>query len=224
MPNAVLSAVVFLIGIKLVDYLGMASINRVRPREFVVALITAATVVIVGVEQGIIVAIVLSLILVLMHVYQPHDRVISFAPDGTRTLGLVDQPVEAAPGLLIYAFGAELFYANAARFTEEVMSLVEGADPPLKWFVLDAAAMGDLDYSGADTLRQVRNELDGRGTRMILCTVDPAVRKLLDAFGLTEQIGATNIFATLQDAIDAYPQAGDAPTETPGSSAAATEG
>ena len=113
MPNAVLAAVVFLIGLKLVDYLGMTSIYRVRPGEFVVALITAATVVIVGVEQGIIVAIVLSLILVLMHVYKPHDRVIAIAPDGTRTLGPVDQPVQAAPGLVIYAFGAELFYANA---------------------------------------------------------------------------------------------------------------
>ena len=155
MPNAVLSAVVFLIGIKLVDYLGMTSIYRVRPGEFVVALITAATVVIVGVEQGIILAIILSLILVLMHVYKPHDRVIAIAPDGTRTLGPVDEPVQAAPGLVIYAFGAELFYANATRFTEEVMGIVEGADPPLRWFVLDAAAMGDLDYSGADTLRQV---------------------------------------------------------------------
>jgi MFS superfamily sulfate permease-like transporter len=217
MPNAVLAAVVFLIGIKLVDYLGMTSIYRVRPGEFVVALITAATVVIVGVEQGIIVAIILSLILVLMHVYKPHDRVIAIAPDGTRTLGPVDEPVQAAPGLVIYAFGAELFYANATRFTGEVMSLVEGADPPLTWFVLDAAAMGDLDYSGADTLRQVRNELDSRGTRMVLCSVDPTVRKLLDAFGLTELFGATNIFATLQEAIDAYPMAAAAaPTAAPG--------
>ena len=96
------------------------------------------------------------------------------------------------------------------------MGIVEGADPPLRWFVLDAAAMGDLDYSGADTLRQVRNELDGRGTRMVLCAVDPAVRKLLDAFGLTEQIGAANIFGTLQEAVDAYPMAAAAPTQAPG--------
>ena len=75
MPNAVLSAVVFLIGLKLVDYLGMGSIYRLRPLEFAVALATAATVVIVGVEQGIILAIILSLIVVLMHVYKPHDWV-----------------------------------------------------------------------------------------------------------------------------------------------------
>lgn len=217
MPNAVLSAVVFLIGLKLIDYLGMTSISRVRTGEFVVALITAATVVIVGVEQGIILAVILSLILVLMHVYKPHDGVIAIAPDGTRTLGPVDQPVQTAPGLVVYVFGAELFYANATRFTEEVMSIVEGADPPLRWLVLDAAAMGDLDYSGADTLRQVQSELDGRGTRMVLCSVAPAVRALLDAYGLTKQIGAANIFATLQEALRAYPAASDASTEVPGS-------
>lgn len=204
MPNAVLAAVVFLIGLKLIDRRGMASVLKVRPLEFAVALVTAATVVIVGVEQGIILAIILSLILVVMHAYKPHDRVIAVAPDGTRTLGPVDQPVQSAPGLVVYAFGAELFYANATRFTEEIMGIVEKADPPLKWLVVDAAAMGDLDYSGADTVRQVAGELERQNARLVLCSVDPAVRTLLDAYGLTETIGADLIFPTLQDALDAY--------------------
>jgi sulfate permease, SulP family len=215
MPNAVLAAVVFLIGLKLVDYLGMTSILKVRPFEFAVALATAATVVVVGVEQGIILAIVLSLILVVMHAYKPHDRIIAIAPDGTRTLGPVDQPVQAAPGLVIYAFGAELFYANATRFTEEVLGIVETADPPLNWLVVDAAAIGDIDYSGADTVRQIAGELERQNARLVLCSVDPAVRKLLDAYGLTEKIGAAYIFPRLQDALDAYPGAVDAPTEVP---------
>jgi len=216
MPNAVLAAVVFLIGLKLVDRLGMASIYKLRPGEFVVALITAATVVVVGVEQGIILAIILSLILVLMHVYKPHDRIIAIGPDGTRTLGPVDQPVQAAPGLVIYAFGAELFYANATRFTEEVMGIIETATPPLRWLLVDAAAIGDLDYSGADTVRQVAGELERQNARLVLCSVDPAVRKLLDAFGLTEKIGAQYIFPTLTDALQAYPTVVETPTVTPG--------
>jgi MFS superfamily sulfate permease-like transporter len=217
MPNAVLSAVVFLIGLKLIDYLGMAGIYRLRRGEFVVALITAATVVIVGVEQGIILAIVLSVILVLMHVYKPHDRVVSFAPDGKPQLGSVAEPVQAAPGLVIYAFGAELFYANASRFSEEIMEIVEGADPPLKWLALDAAAMGDVDFSGSDSVRQVRDELERRGGRLVLCSVDPAVRKLLDAYGLTEKIGTAYIFATSADVVAAYRTAVAAPPVVPGS-------
>ena len=185
MPNAVLSAVVFLIGLKLVDYVGMDRIYQLRRDEFVVALITAATVVIVGVEQGIILAIVLSVVVVLMHVYKPHDRVVSFTSEGRPQLGSVAEPVQAAPGLVIYAFGAELFYANASRFSEEIMGIVETADPPLRWLGLDAAAIGDIDFSGADSVRQIRDELEGRGAKLVLCSVDPAVGRLLDANGLT---------------------------------------
>ena len=216
MPNAVLAAVVFLIGLKLVDRLGMAAIYRVRPGEFMVALITAATVVVVGVEQGIILAIVLSLIVVLAHVYKPHDRIIAIASDGTRTLGEVEEPVQIAPGLLVYAFGAELFYANASRFAEETIGIIEASEPSLSWLVVDAAAIGDIDYSGADTVRQVATELDRRNARLVLCSVDPAVRTLLDAYGLTEQIGAAFIYGTLQEAIDAYPGAATAPMESAG--------
>ena len=81
MPNAVLASVVFLIGIKLIDYKGMSDILRVRPDEFVVAALTAATVVIVGVEQGIILAIVLSIVVHIQHSYHPYDRLLSLTAD-----------------------------------------------------------------------------------------------------------------------------------------------
>jgi high affinity sulfate transporter 1 len=204
MPNAVLSAVVFLIGIKLVDYLGMGGIYRLRRDEFVVAAITAAVVVIVGVEQGIILAIILSVVVVLMHVYKPHDRVLSFSTAGVPTLTTVAEPTQAEPGLVIYSFGAELFYANANRFSEEIMEIVEAAQPPVKWFALNAAAMGDLDFSGADSVRQIAGEMERRNARLVVCSLDPAVRKLLDAYGLTETIGTAYIFETPQDVLAAY--------------------
>ena len=199
MPNAVLATVVFLIGVRLIDYRGMASIYRLQAGRVRGALLTAGTVVVVGVEQGIVVAIALSAVVVMTHVYKPHDRVVTIATDGTRTLGPIDAPVQAAPGLVVYLFGAELFYANAARFSEEVTGIIESAIPPLRWLVLDAAAMGDLSYSGADTLRQVARELTGRDAALVLCNVDPAVRKLLEAYGLVDVIGEANIFSTVED-------------------------
>ncbi len=226
MPNAVLSAVVFLIGLKLVDYRGMALIYRLRRDEFVVALITAATVVVVGVEQGIILAIVLSVVVVLTHVYKPHDRVVSFAADGKPELGDVAPAVQAAPGLVIYAFGAELFYANANRFSEEIMEILDAADPAIRWLAFDAAAIGDLDFSGADSVRQVARELEGRGARLVMCSVDPAVRKLLDAYGLTEMIGSDYIFPTSIDVLTAYRAAPAAPATSaqPAAGTTPTEG
>jgi high affinity sulfate transporter 1 len=204
MPNAVLASVVFLIGLRLVDYRGMNDILRVRPDEFVVAALTAAVVVIVGVEQGIILAIVLSIIIHVRHSYHPYDRLVSVAPDGSPIYSPVDSGTEALPGLVIYRFGAGIYYANANRFTAEIMGLAETADPPLKWLLLSASAIGDVDYSGADAIRAVHEELATRGVTLVLADVDPVVMHLLDAYGLTDKIGKANFFATTREAADAY--------------------
>jgi high affinity sulfate transporter 1 len=211
MPNAVLAAVVFLIGIRLIDYVGMNDILRVRPDEFVVAALTAAVVVIVGVEQGIILAIVLSIIIHVRHSYHPYDRLVTVAADGSPTFSPIDSGTQALPGLVIYRFGSGLYYANATLFAAEIMDLATTADPPLKWFVLSASAMGDIDYSGADSLRAVQEELASRGVTLVLTEVDPLVMHLLDEYGLADKIGRANIYTTTREAVDAY-QRTTAPT------------
>ncbi len=215
MPNAVLASVVFLIGIRLIDILGMADIARLRQGEFAVAAITALTVVVVGVEQGIILAMALSIIEHIYHSYRPYDTLLTRTPDGRSALVPATEGAQVVPGLAIFNFGAGLYYANASRFTEEIVNLVEDADPPLRWFGLSAATMGDVDYSGADSLRQVREELERMGITLVLCDVNPKVRRLLDEYGLTEQIGAERIYASVSDVIQAYQ--GAAPAPGPGS-------
>ncbi len=151
MPSAVLAAVVLLIGLKLIDIKGMQGIARVRSGELVVALLTAATVVIVGIEQAIILAIVLSIIEHLYHAYKPHDTTLAVTPEGR----LTSEPfssgtvLQARPGLVIYRFGAGLYYANATRLQEEALWILENSNPKVEWFCLSGAAMPDVDYSGA---------------------------------------------------------------------------
>jgi sulfate permease, SulP family len=204
MPNAVLASVVFLIGVRLVDVKGMRDIASVRPGEFAVAVVTAATVVVIGVEQGIILAIILSIVVHLYHSYRPHDTLLRLTPDGHIHSSPPSDGTQLAPGLVVYRFGASLYYANATRFTAEIMDIVENADPPVRWFVVAASAIGDVDYSGADTLRSVHEELAARDVMLVLLDVDPQVRALLDRYGLTERIGASRIFETIGDAADAY--------------------
>ncbi len=204
MPNAVLASVVFLIGIKLIDYKGMSDILRVRLDEFVVALLTAATVVIIGVEQGIILAIILSIIIHIQHSYHPYDRLLALDSQGRPLFSPVESGIEALPGLAIYRFGASLYYANATRFTAEILELVTNADPPLKWLCLSASAMGDVDYSGADAIRAVVEELTKVNVTFAMTEVDPVVQHLLDAYGLTDKIGAANIFPTVVEVVEAF--------------------
>ena len=204
-----------LIGIELVDYKGMDAIRRLRPGEFAVAAITATVVVVVGVEQGIILAIILSLVEHLYHSYRPFDTLVTVSPEGRTTFAAVSEGTQAAAGLAVYAFGANLYYANATRFTEEIMAVVEGASPPLKWLAVSMAAIGDIDYSGSDSIRAVHEELDRKGIVFVLCSVEPRIRTELDAYGLTDKIGKARIFESIDDVLKAYEVASIAPAVTP---------
>ena len=178
MPSAVLSSVVFVIALRLIDVRGMRDVLRRRPVEFVVAALTAAIVVFVGVKEGIIAAIVLSVIIHLRHSYRPHDRVIVAGPEpGTiRTAPAGLRRRRSVPGLALYAFGSSFYYANADRLQQEALALADGADPPLRWLCLVASSAGDLDYSASETLRELHGELADRGVTLAICGVSDEVR------------------------------------------------
>src|SRR3954453_2714551 len=171
LPNAVLSAVVFLIGVKLVDIANMRGIWRLRKDEFWVAAATAAVVVILGVKQGIILAIVLSLILHVRRHYLPHNAVVAWDPTDHVVMRQIGPGTVSEPGLVVYRFGVGLFYANAAQFSDEVLALIDGDHPP-RWFVLHAVAIDDVDYSGGKTLSEVADELAER--KIVFAIADPS--------------------------------------------------
>jgi high affinity sulfate transporter 1 len=203
LPNAVLSAVVFLIGLKLVDIRQMREIYRLRKDEFAVAAATAVVVVTVGVEQGIVLALILSLVLHVRRHYLPHDIVIAwdahghFAPKPP-TPGSITEP-----GLVIYRFAVGLFYANVERLTDEVSCLVDVPDPP-KWFVLQADAIDDVDYTAGKTLLELADELAKRGIVFAIAAPSDVLRAELDHFGVTDKIGRERIYDTFEDARAAF--------------------
>jgi Sulfate permease and related transporters (MFS superfamily) len=211
MPNAVLAAVVLLIGLRLIDIVGMKGIASVRTGEFVVAALTAATVVVVGIEQAITLAIVLSMIEHLSHAYRPYDTTLAITPEGRLSMAQVSSGivVQAEPGLVIYRFGAGLYYANAARFMEEIVQILDEADPKVEWFCLSGAAIGDIDYSGAGALRQVASEIKKHGATFVLCELEPSVLDIPARYGIQPEIGG--IYPFIEDVIAAYKDRGVTP-------------
>jgi SulP family sulfate permease len=203
LPNAVLSSVVFLIGVKLIAVKGMRRIYRLRRDEFWVALLTATVVIAIGVEQGIILAIVLSLILHVKRHFTPHNAVVRWDEQGRFTLAKPTPGVVTEPGLVIYRFAVGIFYANAERLTEEVTSLVNIPDP-LRWLVLDADAIDDIDYTGGQTLLELAARLKERGVTLAIAEASDHIRHQLDRFGLTDEIGADRYFDGLHAARDAF--------------------
>ena len=203
LPNAVLSAVVFLIGVKLVDIANMRDIWRLRKDEFWVAAITAAVVVCIGVEQGIILAIVLSVVLHMRRHYAPRDHVLAWDAGGHITTAPPLPGATSEPGLVVYRFAVGLFYANAGRLAEEVQGLVDVPDPP-RWFVLDAVAIDDVDFTGAKTLAELVDQLIARQIVFAVASAGASFRRELDRFGVTAKIGSERYFDCVAAARDAY--------------------
>jgi high affinity sulfate transporter 1 len=201
MPNAVLSAIVFLIGVKLVDVNGMRELYRLQRDEFWIALLTAATVVVHSVMAGIAVAVVLSVIDQVRHTYRPRTRVLVPGLAGAWTPLPAEPGHLAAPGVLAYRFEADLFYANASRFSDEVLYLVANAGQPVRTVILDASGIDNVDYSAAKTLLQMRGELRKRGVEVAVVATDDGVLQDLRRYGLGR--AEAELFPTLDAALAA---------------------
>jgi len=203
MPEAVLSAVVFLIGVGLIDLEGMRNIFAQRQSEFWVALITTLMVVFVGVEQGILLAIVLSLINHTRRGYRPKNAVLVPAESGVWHAQPVATSAQAAPGLLMYRFTHSMYYANSQQLSDEILNLVNRATPPLRWFCIDASAVDNVDYSAAETLRSIYGILKEKGIRLVVAQVLDDV-KAESRYELRELFGEDAFYDTLEDVVKEY--------------------
>jgi len=205
LPRCVLGSIVFFIAIRLVDLRGLRDIRRESPGEFALAVTTAITVVLVGVEQGILLAMLLSLLRVVRHSYRPHTGVLVAGDDGQvwrmapPVLGTVTEP-----GLAIYRFGAALFYANAYQFAKEIRDLAGPAPSSLRWLVVDAEAITNIDYTAAHVVRQLQSEMVSKGIALAFARMASSLQADFVRHGLVDAIGTRYIFNHLHDALTAF--------------------
>ena len=195
LPDAALAAVVFLIAVQLIDVKEMRQIRATRKHEYVVGLLTTAAVVVLGVEYGIIFAVVASIVDHLRHSYSPFNSVLVKSPAQHW------QPVPVGPGarteegLVVYRFGTSLYYANAAKLLEDVAALV-GHGAPLRWMVLDCVAIEDVDYTASAVLTRAIEHLHRRHVRLVLSSVLGPVRHQLDRYGISAALGPDGYYDT----------------------------
>jgi SulP family sulfate permease len=202
LPRCALGAIVFVIATRLVDLGGLRDIRRESPGEFALALLTAVFVVLIGVEQAIILAMVLSLLRVLNHSYHPQTGVLVQGEQGLwETQPAVAETV-SEPGLVIYRFGAALFYANAGLFAHEVRTLARA--PGVRWLVVDSEAITNVDYSAARMLRDLYQYLKGINVELCFARTASSLRADLNRHRIIEFIGEQRIFPRLHDATAAF--------------------
>ena len=204
LPQCVLGALVFVIAIRLIKLGTILELRRESPGEFALSLTTAAVVVAAGVEQGILLAMIMSLLRVVHHSYHPFTGVLVANSLGSWDLIPVAPNAMTEPGLVMYRFGADLFYANANRFAEEVTCVAGGTPSPVRWLIADAEAIGRMDYSSSRVLAELLRNLKNRGIQFGFARVSGSLKSDLVRHHVTELIDPSMIFARLHDALTAF--------------------
>jgi SulP family sulfate permease len=202
-PDPALAAVVIYAALRLIEVDEFVRIARYRRTELGIALATTSAVLVLGVLQGVLVAVGLSLVDVFRRVARPHDAILGLVPDLAGMHDVDDFPrARVVPGLLVYRYDGPLFFANTDDFLDRVRRAVREHDPV--WVVLNTEALGDVDLTGADALETLRAELAEHGVVLALARAKQDLLGLLRPSGLLDRIGEDHVFPTLPTALAAY--------------------
>ncbi len=207
LPTAALGAIIIVASLGLIDIAAFRFLRQVRPAEFWLAVVTALGVLTVGVLQGILVAVALSLITILYRIARPHDALLDDvdAAGGAVYRGVADKATALTePGLIVYRFDAPLIFANAAYFSGRLAELVANAGPGLRCLILDAEAISDFDSTAAEALENLDADLERLGVEFWIARANASLRDLLTATGLTKRLGSEHIYPSVRAAVAAY--------------------
>jgi MFS superfamily sulfate permease-like transporter len=204
LPLAMLAAVLIFVAVRLFKPGDLRSIARFNVLEFGLAAITLVAVVLIGVEQGIAVAVGLAVLDRIRLAARPQLHHLGLMP-GTTSWTPMAANIDAAPwpGLLVLLFATPLWFANSAHFREEVERAITDAGPATRVLILDTIGMTDLDYTGARALGQVLDRCEREHIDFGIARANDHVRQSLDRSGLMRRIGTDHCFPTVDAAVTA---------------------
>jgi MFS superfamily sulfate permease-like transporter len=208
LPLVVLAAVLIKAAMGLFDIQGLARLRRVSPPEFRLCVITLLGVITMGVLPGVVIAIGMAMVQLVIKASQPHDAVLGRIPGTNLYQDAATHPeAETFPGLVIYRFDASLVFFNADHFKTRVRTVVREAPARVRWFVLDAGTMPQLDTTGAASLEQVCGDLDAAGVEIAVAGAKSTVRAMLERTGLAMRIRPERMFPTVESAVEVLSRA-----------------
>jgi len=205
LPTAALAAVVIAAAIRIMDFGAVVVFYRVRRSDFVLSLVAFLAVAALGVLPGIAVAVTVSLLDVVRRAWRPHDAVLGRATGVKGYHDLVRYPdAKQVPGLLLFRWDAPLFFANADTFRARVLYLVDTSPVPVRWVVIAAEPITDVDSTAAEMLEELDKQLAARRAELAFAEMKDPVKDRLARYGLEKQIGRELFFPTIGVAVKAF--------------------
>jgi high affinity sulfate transporter 1 len=205
LPAAALGAVVISAAWTILEVKDVRRLYRLRRSEFVLSNICFLGVALMGVVEGLFVAVVVALMAFVWRAWRPYHAVLGRV-DGIKGYHDISRHPEARriPGLVLLRWDAPLFFANAEMFRECALRAVSNAPTKTVWLVAAAEPMTDVDVTAADILAELHLELQHEGITLCFAQVKGRVKDSLKQYGIYDAIGAEHFFPTIGQAVDHY--------------------
>jgi len=205
LPSAALAAVVVAACLSFADIRGMAALLRMRPVEFVLSLVSFLGVAFIGVIEGIVITLALSMWVMVWNAWHPYFAVL-VRVDGSKGFHDVSRHPEGrrVPGLLLFRWDAQLFFANSEVFRKEVHRAVALAPAPIRRVVVAADAITDVDVTAADALTTLHGELHQLGIELWFAGMKGPVKDRLRHYGTLDTLGSDVFAPTVGRAVNLY--------------------
>jgi high affinity sulfate transporter 1 len=212
LPTATLAAVVIASAVALIEIKDLRRIYRIQRWEFWLSMVCMAGVAVLGAIEGIGLAIVIAIIEFLWDGWRPHFAVLGRV-DGVKGYHDITRYPDARiiPGLVLFRWDAPLFFANAELFRDHVLDAVAASPTPVRWLVVSAEPVTDVDVTAADTLEELDDTLHAAGIDLCFAGMKDPVKDKLKRFGLFSRLGEQRFFPTLGQAVSSYVRANQVP-------------
>jgi SulP family sulfate permease len=217
LPSAVLGAIIIVAVLSLINVTEIRRLHRLQrnhderavwlPARFdlAAAAITFSGTLLLGILQGILIGVGATLLALLYRTTRPHVALLGRRPTGATYVDVAREPdAETDPGLLIMRWGAELFFANASHFQEQVRELLDASEAPPRAVLLDASAITSIDITGADALAELITELEDDGLTVMVARARGPLRDGLAAIDMDRLVPAELRFRTVRAGVDYY--------------------
>jgi high affinity sulfate transporter 1 len=203
-PQATLGAIVIAAALSLADIPATTRLWHQRKTEFTLSVVAFLGVALLGVLPGILLAIALSILNVFRRVWWPHQAELGRV-DGVAGLHDTERypSAELLPGLVVFRFDAPLIFANSRTFGDAVRELVED-DPDVRWVLVAAEPITDVDTTAADMLEDLDEWLNERAVSLVFAEIKDPVREKIERYELTRTIDRNHFYPTLGEAVAAY--------------------
>ncbi|MBK6971036.1 MAG: sulfate permease [Candidatus Microthrix sp.] len=200
LPQTALAAVVITAALSLMDLGALRRYASIRPSSLVISLVAAAGVILLGVLQGIVVAIVLAVLLFFRRNWWPHGAVLGEVPELGGWHSVTEHPsATRLPGIVVFRWEAPLFFANAGQFRDQVRRLVREQHPG--WVVLQCEAVTDIDVTAAEVLRDLDEEVNAAGVHLAFVEMRDRLQSLVKRYGLHTTLDEEHFYPSLERAL-----------------------